>query len=192
MATPEIISQITQATSNGFGISRDEEDMRSHIFDTENIGIIYKDGVLSGFATTQAFQEMDLCYLHGIAIGSTGVGTGSVLLRHMFLESGMNRFGFTTQNPTMYLSAKKTTVQIFPNPDTEPDAETVGFGKKLVAHRKGYFLETMAIMELYPECLYPTIPTPKDDSLWRWWKTMLRVDSGGKSRDGIVFVGKIK
>lgn len=29
VATPEIISQITQATSNGFGAPRDEEDMRS-------------------------------------------------------------------------------------------------------------------------------------------------------------------
>lgn len=192
VATPEIIFKITQATSNGFGIPRNKEDMRSHIFGAENIGIVHKYGVLAGFATTQNFPEMDLCYLHGIAIGSTGVGTGSSLLQCMFLESGANRFGFTTQNPLMYLSAKKIVVQIFPNPDTEPDTETVGFGKKLVAHRSGYFLRTMAIKGLYTECLYPAIPIPKDDSLWRWWQQMLQIDSDGKSRDGIVFVGKIK
>lgn len=190
--TPGIISEITQVTSNGFGSPRDKEDMRSHIFDAENIGIIRKNDVLAGFATTQNFPEMDLCYLHGIAVDSTGVGTGSILLQYMLLESSMNRFGFTTQNPSMYLSAKKTTVQIFPNPDTKPDAETVGYDKNLVAHRKGYFLETMVVMELYTECLYPVIPIPKDDFLWRWWQQMIRVDSKGKSRDGIVFVGKIK
>ena len=192
VATTEIISKITQATSNGFGIPRDEEDMRSHIFDAENIGIVHKDDVLAGFATTQIFPEMDLCYLHGIAVGSTGAGTGSSLLQCMFLESGTNRFGFTTQNPLMYLSAKKTVVQIFPNPETEPNTETVGFGKKLVAHRNGRFLGTMTIKELYMECLYPAIPIPKDGSLWRWWQQMLQIDSDGKSRDGIVFVGRIK
>lgn len=192
IATPQIISEITQATTNGFGIPREEEDMKSHIFDAQNIGIVHKDGSLAGFATTQNFPEMDVCYLHGIAISMTGCGIGLILLQRMFLESGMAKFGFTTQNPAMYAIAKRCTIQIYPNPENLPDFEMVEIGRKLVENRSGYFLETMSIMDLYTECLYPMLPIPKDDYLWRWWKKMLRIDHERKSRDGIIFVGRIK
>lgn len=190
-ACDELVTQITKVTSRGFGQERDQEDMRAHIFDAQNIGLIYREDELVGFATTNTIHDLDLCYLHGIAIAETGKGLGGVLLKKMLLGSSMNRFGFTTQNPAMYLLAKRCTNSIFPNPQDIPSSETLEIAKNLVQHRPGSMQPSMAVTELYNACLYDAVPIPNDNSVWDWWKSMLRIDTEGKSRDGIVFVGTI-
>lgn len=191
VCSPEILSGISDAVSNGFGKQGDPEDVKNHVFASDHIGLIYEDEQLLGFATTRSLASIDLCYLHGVAVATTAKGIGTLLVKCVFAESGMSQFGFTTQNPGMYSSAKKSSSQIYPHPEWKPTEEILEIGRGLVKHRQGNLLENMAVRDLYPDCLYPKIPVPKDESLWRWWQEMLRIDDCGKSNDGIVFVGKI-
>jgi hypothetical protein len=192
IVTQKIVEEITQIVSSGFGRNGDDEDIKNHIFISDSIGLIYKDDELYGFATTQNFTDINVCYLCGVAVHTTSKGFGSLLVHRMFHESEMPLFSFTTQNPGMYLSAQKSVLSIYPNPEWLSEEEIVDIGRKIVSGRQGHFLEKMAIMDLYPDCLYPRIPIPENKYLWQWWQKMLRIDEFGKSIDGIVFVGKIK
>lgn len=187
----QLLPKITSIVESGFGKQGDAEDVYRHVFGADYLGLIYEEDDLCGFATADNKTSSNLCYLHGISVATTARGIGSLLTREMFEQSGMDLFGLTTQNPSMYLAARKSSRSIFPSPQAQPNTLMRDLGVNIVANRRGCFQDTMAIYDLYPECLYPRIPAPNDDDLWRWWCQMIRIDESGKSNDGIVFVGEI-
>lgn len=192
IVTNGLISQITSVVNDGFGKQGDEKDIEAHVFDSESIGLAYEGSRLMGFATVQNYSEINLCYLHGVAVAVTGKGVGSLLVRHMCLESGMDLLGFTTQNPAMYLSAKKYTTEIYPNSNNFVSKDIVSIARKITIHRQGVFRDDLVIEDLYSDCLYPQIPVPQDQQLWKWWKDKLSLDVTGKGRNGFVCIGKIR
>ncbi len=186
-----LLDSINNVVSSGFCKSGDPDDVRCHVFDSENIGLVYDDGELVGFATTRNLADLDLCYLHGVAVSKTNNGIGPLLVEKMFLESGMSLFGFTTQNPAMFLAAKKCVCSIFPNEKEQPTDFIMKIGRELVRDRPGKLLNNMVVKNLYECCLYPQIPLPRNEYLWQWWQQMLEIDEFGRSKDGIVFIGYI-
>jgi len=187
----KIIKSITEIVSFGFGKNGDLEDVKNHIFESDNIGLIYVDDKMVGFATTRNYFDIDLCYLHGIVVSTTHKGLGTFLLKKMFLNSEMSLCGFTTQNPAMYLTAKKCTSSLFPDPNFETSEDYVLLGKKLTVDRPGVYQKNMSIKNLYPDCLYEKIPKSNDLNIWSWWNNLVEIDNYGESKDGIVFIGKI-
>lgn len=186
-----LLNSINDVVSAGFCKSGDPDDVRNHVFDSENIGLVYDNDELVGFATTRNFTNLNLCYLHGVAVSKTNNGIGPLLVEKMFLESGMSLFGFTTQNPAMFLAAKKCVASIFPNEQEQPDSFIMKIGEELVRDRSGKLLNNMVVKNLYECCLYPRIPLPRNEYLWQWWQQMLEIDESGRSKDGIIFIGYI-
>jgi hypothetical protein len=191
-----LLDEIHSATADGFETpleKKSKEGIKNHVLGVDMLAIVYHHEKLCGFASAKISDT--LFYLHGIAISkmSKGLGLGETVLSTM-LESGpYEQLAFTTQNPIMYLLARKFTRTMYPSPKQSVIPEKIREqARKLLMGRRGVLNEhTLTIENLYSSCLYPHIPTVSDSDVSDWFSTQLRINENRTTCDGFIFIGEL-
>lgn len=99
-----IIDLLRIITADGFGVEIEKqslEGIRDHVINVDRASILYSLQDILGFASARIYSDLDLFWLHGMAVSkkSQGKGIGFALVKILFENSGMSKMACTTQNP---------------------------------------------------------------------------------------------
>ncbi len=191
-----LLPSLVDIASQAFGVIVPEEEVAEHSLIGQDYLLLATDGeAIIGFVGLKERLDFDLIYLSGIAIRSANQGDG---IAKLFFEAFFDRrhydfIAFTTQNPRMFLLARKLARKLYPDfsDDATIPEEIAYLGKKIRSGRDGEFNPSSFVIKgLYGRCLYDPIPTSHDPILNEFFKTALEIHEG-KTKNGFLFVGRL-
>src|SRR3989338_8223295 len=191
-----IIYRLREIAADSFGVEIEDkslEGIRDHVIHVDVCALGYINKVLIGFASVRILHELDILFVHGIAVlmDEQTKGAGSKLLKALIEHYTKNRLAFTTQNPVMYDVIKKFCRDVYPSLEQKGPEKIQGIGCKLMEGRRGVFNpRTFVSQNLYSCCLYDSIPLSKKQFVNEWFDRVLRIQNRITS-DGILLIGKL-
>jgi len=194
-AANSLLGDLTAMVAASFGNPLDErsnDGTRSHVDKVAGIAIVH-DGIIPlGFASCK-FPAKGTFYLHGVAVSPTakGEGYGKLLVKSLLEKFLAESLICTTQNPVVFHLLNSLFEDVFPNTTSGLPEQVRGVAKSLLNGRGESFDPISGVVSgLYGGCLYPKIPTGTDAPTDAWFKSALRVDEEGRTKNGFVFVAK--
>jgi len=191
-----VIEAARVIAADGFGVdiqSQSLEGIRDHLINVSACAFVCL-GELMGFASIKIFDELDVLYLHGIAMRTDCQlkGLGKRLLQEIINLYPKSKISFTTQNPVMYDVLSSLCCRAYPSPqDHVVPAYLQELGTQLMAGRRGKFnKETFVTEGLYQKCLYDTIPQSRNSSTDQWFQHALGMENR-KTKNGFLFIGEM-
>jgi hypothetical protein len=193
-----VISEIRNVVLSGFGIPEERmsiAEIEEHVLQVDILAVVFDaEENICCFASARISQPGEF-YLYGIAIHQRvqRSGLGYAVLK-VLLESGSyETLMFTTQNPAMYVLARKFAHELYPSPVLlQVPAEFEKLARQCLVDRSGEYDHTqLTVKNLYAVCLYKQIKPLVDTKLTAWFWEKLRIDPQGQTRDGFICIGKI-
>ena len=191
-----VIEAARVIAADGFGVDvqlKSLEGIRDHLINVSACAFVCL-GELMGFASVKIFDELDVLYLHGIAMRTDcqSKGLGKRLLQEIINLYPKSKITFTTQNPVMYDVLNSLCCKVYPSPQNHiVPTYLQELGAELMAGRRGKFSKETFVSEgLYQKCLYDKIPQSKNSSVDQWFQHALCMENR-KSKDGLLFIGEI-
>lgn len=190
-----VIEAVRIIAADGFGVeveSQSTEGIKDHLINVSACAFICINEIM-GFASVKVFEELNILFLHGIAMRTDcqSKGLGKMLLQEIIKFYPKSMIAFTTQNPVMYDVLSGLCGKVYPSPQNPyvPD-HLQKIGNSLMAGRIGKFDERIFVSrELYQKCLYTKIPQSRNYEVDQWFMHTLNMDSR-ITRDGFLFIGE--